>query len=314
MGGTAYTPKDWDTFKTSHGYDKASTTTDHIYSSRIINPDFDPKNFKFRESRDSLDSPKSTPVILGMDVTGSMKPVLDKLAREAMNTLCSEIFKRKPITDPHICTLAIGDVEYDTCPIQATQFETDIRIFEQLEKLFLEEGGGGNNHESYILAWYFAKYRTQTDSFAKRGVKGFIITFGDEECTPRLSDSAIHEFMGDAQSKSFSAKELFEAVTNEWHVFHVILKEGDHARFSFNEVKASWDAAIGKQNVLVLDDYTKLGETIVSLLEVSSGRNIRDVTASWSGDTSVVVGRALKDVTAGDGSKVSASLSLDEAV
>lgn len=263
-----------------------------------MDPMLDPHEFGNRESVDGPDHPESTPLILALDVTGSMSTVLDDLARKGMKVLCEEVYKRRPITDPHICCCGIGDVAMgDRAPFQATQFEADVRIFEQLEKLFLEGGGGGNCFESYILAWYFAKFRTKTDSFAKRGRKGFLFTIGDEEVTPSVSAGDVFKAMGDQLERGMTAKELYDLVSTEWQVYHIIIKQGSHARGFYPEVRKSWDDVIGAQRVVPLDDYTKLGETVVSILEVMAGRSIRDVTESWDGSTSVVVGNALKDVT-----------------
>lgn len=111
MGGGSYSQKDWNTFSTKRRYHDPKTTVNNIYSQSTIDPGFDPKKFTIRESVDSPDNPESTPVIVALDVTGSMNPVLDSMARKGMKTICEEIYNRKPITDPHICTLGIGDVE-----------------------------------------------------------------------------------------------------------------------------------------------------------------------------------------------------------
>jgi hypothetical protein len=296
MGGGSYSTSDWMGFTTKRGYHDPKTTTDKIYSKSSIDKDMDPKNFVIRESVDSNDNPESTPVIIGLDVTGSMSMVLDVMARKGMKTVCEEIYNRKPVTNPHICTLGIGDVEWDTHPFQATQFEADIRIFKQLENIYLEQGGGGNDHESYILAWYFAKYRTKTDSFTKRGKKGFIFTIGDEEITPVIKSDHFNKFFGD-QMSSITAQEMFDIVFPEWNVFHVIVKEGSHARRSFDKVRKSWENVIGEQRTIPLDDHTKIGEVIVSTMEVASGKNIKDVAGSWSGDISVTVLNALNSVS-----------------
>lgn len=301
MGDGSYSVKDWTTFSTSRGYHKSSTTTAHIYSSRGINESLDPKKFKFRESVDGPDNPESTPVIIGLDVTGSMSPVLDSIARKGMKTICEGIYKRKPIPNPHICALGIGDLACDSAPFQATQFEADIRIFEQLEKLYLEGGGGGNNHESYILAWYFAQYRTKTDSFSKRGRKGFIFTIGDEEITPRLGKSELAAHLGGEETRSFGAQELFDIVSMEWNVFHLIIKEGWYASRSFDSVRKSWENVIGPQRTIPLDDYTKAGEVIVSAMEVVSGKSVDEVTGSWDGSTAVTVGNAVKGIVGSGG-------------
>lgn len=300
MGAGSYSDKDWKKFSSSRSYGDPKTTTDHIYARRVLDEALDPRKFTIRESVDSIDNPESTPIIIGQDVTGSMDPVLDAMARTGMKTVCEEIYKRKPVTDPHICTLGIGDVEVDHAPFQATQFEADIRIFEQLEKLYLERGGGGNDFESYILAWYFAKYRTKTDSFGMRGRKGFIFTIGDEEITRRITAEHFRKFLGGEEMRTMTAQELFDMTFPEWNIFHVIVKQGSHASRYYDSVRKSWEDVIGVQRVISLDDHTKIGEVIVSTLEVASGKNLADVTESWSDDTSIVVGAALQSVSIGD--------------
>jgi hypothetical protein len=297
MGSGGYRSKDWDSFSSSRAYHDPGTTTDDIYSHRSLHKDLDPKNFDMRESLDGDDNPNSTPLIVGLDVTGSMDAVLDVIARQGLKTVCEEVYNRKPITDPHICVLGIGDVECDHAPFQATQFEADIRIFQQLEQIYLERGGGGNDHESYILAWYFAKFRTKTDSFSKRGKKGYIFTVGDEEVTPEIPSDAFKTFLNDDDMRSYSASELFDLVYPEWNVFHIIIKQGSHARAAFKDVEKSWHDVIGNQRTIALDDHTKIGEIIVSVLEMASGKSLADTAKSWDGTTSVVVGDALKSLS-----------------
>lgn len=297
MGGGSYTSKDWTTFSSSRKYHDPSTKTRDIYRGSGLDPDLDPKKFSIRESVDGDDNPESTPVIIGLDVTGSMSPVLDSMARKGLKTICEEIYNRNPVTNPHICSLGIGDVECDRAPFQATQFEADIRIFEQLEKLFLEGGGGGNDHESYILAWYFARYRTKTDSFAKRGRKGFIFTIGDEDITPVLKAEYLRRFMGGEDNRDLDPQELFDITFPEWNIFHVIIKEGFNARRRFDDVKKSWDDVIGVQRVIPLDDHTKAGEVIVSAMEIATGKAVGDVVSSWDGDTSIVVSSAVESLS-----------------
>src|SRR5713101_1766112 len=126
-------------------------TTDDIYAARTINKNLDPKGVKIRESRDSADNPQATPIIVAIDVTGSMGIIADVLAREGLGTLFNELIDRKPVTDPHLMFMAVGDANCDAAPLQVSQFEADNRIVEQLTQIFLEHGGGGNNFESYNL-------------------------------------------------------------------------------------------------------------------------------------------------------------------
>lgn len=299
MGSGSYSSKDWSSFSRSRGYHDPKTTTKDIYSHNKIDEALDPKKFSIRESVDSADNSESTPIIIGLDVTGSMAPVLDAMARKGMKIVCEEIYKRKPVTDPHICTLGIGDVECDRYPFQATQFEADVRIFEHLEKLYLEQGGGGNDHESYILAWYFATHRVKSDSFTKRGRKGFIFTMGDEEITQKILSEAFREHLNEGQMPDMTCQELFDLAFPEWEIFHVIIKEGSHASRAFDKVKQSWENVIGVQRTIPLDDHTKIGEVIVSVLEIASGKNLSKVVDSWDGSTGIAVANSLGSVSIG---------------
>ena len=147
-------------------------STDEIYKSRSIDKTLNPLGVAMRESRDSADNPKSTPIIVGLDVTGSMGMISDVIAREGLGVLFNGILDRKPVTDPHIMFMGIGDANCDKSPLQVSQFEADNRIVEQLTMLWLEKGGGGNNFESYNLPWYFAAFHTVHDSMEKRGKRG----------------------------------------------------------------------------------------------------------------------------------------------
>jgi len=154
-------------------------STAQIFTSYDLHEDLDPKGTN-RESRDSDENPESTAIIIGCDVTGSMGFIAENLIREGLGVLFEEIYDRKPVSDPHIMVSAIGDVDSDRVPLQVGQFEADLKITEDLEKVYVEGNGGGNNKESYDLPYYYAAYHTSIDCFEKRNKKGYIFTIGDE--------------------------------------------------------------------------------------------------------------------------------------
>jgi hypothetical protein len=80
MGSGTFDPNAYRTFSAS----TKGKSTDEIYSSRSIHSDLNPLGVKFRESRDGADNPNSTPLIVGIDVTGSMGMIADVLAREGL--------------------------------------------------------------------------------------------------------------------------------------------------------------------------------------------------------------------------------------
>lgn len=276
MGSGTFDPGAYRSFTAS----TAGKTTDDIYSSRSIHKNLNPKGVKVRESRDSADNPNSTPIIVAIDVTGSMGMIADVLAREGLGTLFTELLDRKPVTDPHLMFMAVGDANCDSAPLQVSQFEADNRIVEQLTQIFIEHGGGGNNFESYNFPWYFAATHTVHDSMIKRGKRGYLFTVGDEEAPLNLTKDQIKQFIGDDLEREMSTEEMLAEAQRRYDVFHVIIAEGSHAKSHPDRVRSSWNKLLG-QHVIWLADHKKLAETIVSTIEVVEGRDAKAVTAKF---------------------------------
>lgn len=294
MGSGNWTAQSWTTYSTSH---VANRSTAQIYASTTMKPEFDPKGVT-RESRDSDDHPISTPIIIGLDVTGSMSNILYEVAQQ-LGDLVKEILDRKPVAGPQIAFNAIGDAKCDDCPLQVTQFESDIRIAEQLTQLYFERGGGGNGFESYPLAWYFAANHTSTDNFEKRGKKGFLFTMGDDSYPRSITAREIKEIFGDDVGEDISVEALLNQVSRKYEVFHLCLKQGATYAYSGDGITESWRELMGERAIPVTD-YTKIPQVIVSLLEVMAGKSTEEVVASWDGSTAMVVKTAIEGIAVVD--------------
>ncbi len=266
MGYARWSNDDWNRYSRS----TRGRATEELFGSRGLHPDLDPSRIMVRESRDSDVNPTSTPLILGLDVTGSMGMIADALARKGLGSLIEDILDTQPVTDPHIMVMGIGDAAYDRAPLQVSQFEADIRIAQQLTQLWLEKGGGGNEHESYTLPWYFAATRTETDAWDKRRRKGLLFTVGDEFPPPVLPAAQIKRVLGDEVTQDLRTEDLLAAVQERWTVFHVIIAEGHFARRRLTEVHKRWSSLLG-QRALVLDRHTQLPGLIVRTLEAEAG-------------------------------------------
>lgn len=294
MGFKRWDPNDWTQYSNTHVNNKA--TVGAIYTSTNMDASLDPKGTSMRESCDSAANPNSTAIIIGLDVTGSMGSVLNSMARVGLKTLAEEIYNRKPVSDPHIMFMGIGDVACgDEAPLQVTQFEADIRIAEQLTKIWLEEGGGGNGSESYALAWYSAGMHTRIDCFEKRNKKGFIFTVGDDGPTPHLTRSEIEKVFGYKVEKDLTSEELLTMASRQYEVYHLMLTEGRRA--SDTTVINKWKNLLGER-AIKLTDHTKMGEVIVSILQHAAGIDKATIQKSWDGSTGIVVSQALDGLTA----------------
>lgn len=299
MGGGRFDSNTWSDYATASGYERK--TDDQVFGQRGLAPELDPRGVQMRESRDSIDNPASTPLIVALDVTGSMGKVLGAMARQGLNRLMTEVYDRKPIHDPHVLAMGIGDAEAgDKAPLQITQFEADLRIAQQLEKIWLEKGGGGNHFESYALAWYFAAYHTAIDSFELRATKGYLFTVGDEEPTPSLRAQDIERVFGYRPSpeRDLSATGLLAAASQKWEVYHVIVAEGAEAKANPDRVHGLWAELLG-QRALWLEQHGKLAEVIVSALQAAQGVDYETIAASWDAATAAVVQASRRGISFG---------------
>lgn len=293
MGSARWSPDDWAAYATTtKGRDRGA-----VFASRHLPADFDPKAISIRESVDSDANPSSTPIIVALDVTGSMGEIPHQLVQGNLGTLMQELLDRRPVQDPHLMFMGVGDADYDRAPLQATQFEADIRIAEQLQKLFLEGGGGGNSTESYNLPWYFAATKTSCDAISKRGRKGYLFTVGDEEPPVVLRAQHIRDILGLEAEVDLPSEDVLAMAERSFHVFHVVVEQGSHYRSHADRVRMSWNKLLG-QRVILLSDYTRLAEVIVSTIQMSEGTDKDAVSSSWSNGTDLVVAHALQSLGA----------------
>ena len=285
MGYGAWSSADWKKYSSARISGK---NVADIYSAKYTDPKYDPKNIVVRESFDSEDHPVTTPVMIGLDVTGSMSDLLDITAKK-LGEMVKDILERQPVEGPQIMFCAVGDSICDRSPLQATQFESDIRIASQLTDLWFERGGGGNGFESYPLVWYFAANKTKTDAWEKRQKKGIIFTLGDDGYPEKLTKQEIEKVFGDKVNEDINTRALLAQVSRKYEVFHLMVMD----RRSERTVKLpKWRDLMGERAIAVTD-VKAIPEIIVSLLENIAGRETEDIINSWDGDTQLAVRNAL---------------------
>ena len=283
MGRGSYRASDWAKLRSSIS---TSVSAEEIYANRImaLTPlsDIHSKETEgckqIRESRDSEDSPESTPVIIGFDVTASMGYLAKELALNSMNKIITNLYKEKPISNPHILCAAIGDSRADKYPLQVTQFEADIRIIEQLIDLYLEGGGGGNGGESYNLLWYFAAKHTKADCFEKRSQKGYLFTIGDDASLGNLSPAEIKRIFNDDVPYVLSDEELLRKAGKNYNVFHIVI---ENEQADEEKIFRKWQELMpGRVTVINKKDISFLADLIYAIISVSEGKTANEALKS----------------------------------
>ena len=244
-------------------------STQDVFKVNRLSKVLDPKNI-MRECRDNDEHPNTMPVILALDITGSMGEASVAVAKQ-LGKIMEDIYSDEAVPDVEFCMMAIGDLAYDTTPIQMGQFESDIRIAEQLDAIYFEGCGGGNKYESYTAAWYMGLIHCDLDCW-KRGRKGIIITLGDELPNPYLPMNGRYNGLasatGDKLQDNIETKELLPQVREKFDVYHISVND-PHSSYEYNnrkgEIDKQWRELLGENSYFVCG-LNDLGKTISNIV------------------------------------------------
>ena len=271
MGRGSYTARDWERLRTARSI-TSDASAENLFKNTQMLDKFNPKFISVRESRDNDEHPNSTPIAIGIDVTGSMGYLSESIIKNSLNELMQKLYASNVIPDPQLMFAAIGDAEEDDAPLQVTQFESDIRIAEQLLELWLE-GRGGDTPEDYSLFWYFLAKHTDTDSMKKRGQKGFAFTIGDAPNHPSLSKNAIKKIFNDDVQGELKEKEIIDETLKTYELFHINIS-------SRSEITVIDGRAINVPRDMVF----LLPELIISVICKVKGLNAADILGDLTPD------------------------------
>lgn len=289
MGGGAWTSREWDSYSTRTGIAK-STSVEEVYRTGSVKKIYLPYEIT-RESCDSEEHPESTPIAIGLDVTGSMNSIVHSVAKK-LGDFVGSIYDKKPVKDPQIMFGAIDDYFATDTPLQVTQFESDIRIAEQLTDLKFIGHGAGNGFESYPLFWYFCARHTKLDCFNNRGKKGFLFTMGDDGYPKSMSGQELKDIFGDTVSEGLSTQQVLDEAMQKFEVFHLCFTQG--SSYYESDYK-SWKQLMGSHAIKVTD-WRYLPEIITSIIEVYSGKSFDDILDSFDSDKQMVIKVALQEL------------------
>lgn len=290
MGCGTWTSSNFSSYATARGMSVSSTgaildnlNAQEMFQQRWIARELDPKGV-IRECCDSEEHPNTKPVILALDVTGSMGGAAVKVAKE-LNVIMTSLYEKVP--DVEFLIMGIGDLACDNAPIQASQFESDIRIAEQLDKIYFEGGGGGNMYESYTAAWDFALNQCKLDCW-DRGQKGIIITLGDEPLNPYLPGAALSKVTGRNIQGDIETYDLYKEVIQKYDVYHLAVDDSETSyRWHKNNIRSSFGRYLDDDHLQVVN-MNNLAAAIVDIvvntianMEAQSTNVDSDGAISW---------------------------------
>jgi hypothetical protein len=211
-------------------------------------------NEKIIDPRKRVRSESKHPLIIAVDVTGSMA------------SWPAQIFDRLPLLyntltqyreDLEICFAAIGDAACDQWPLQVTSFASGYDL-EQLLGALYGEGGGGDAPESYGL---FAQWVGTHVEAPNAEDAPFLIVFGDIHMHARIPAGQIQHYLGD-QAGDVDAIQAWNRVCERWNTWF-LRRPGGKAG---DVVDQMWGRAIGAQKVFHIQDEERAVDYAMGLI------------------------------------------------
>lgn len=284
MGSGSWTTASFVNYATTRGYDTdsrgvvtGSYSNQEMFKAKNIDAALDPKGV-IRECCDNEEHPNTLPVILALDVTGSMGQTAVEIAKR-LNEIMTKLYGQ--IKDVEFMIMGIGDLAYDNYPIQASQFESDIRIAEQLDKIYFEFGGGGNCFESYTAAWYFGSRHTKLDCW-NMGKKGVIITIGDERLNPYLPVSGRRSGLGittgDTLQADVETKDLYMETSEKFDIYHINVNHRDG--YDQRGIVESFSEYLDDNHFRTINRLDDIADEIVKIVVAAAENNEPVVVSS----------------------------------
>jgi len=188
---------------------------------RAVHDALNPFGVTVRESRDTDEHPQSLAIAVLFDVTGSMGGV-PRVLQTKLPGLLGLILRKGYVADPQIMFGAIGDATCDRAPLQIGQFESDNRMDDDLGRIVLEGGGGGQRTESYELAMYFMARHTDLDCVNRRGRRGYLFIIGDEMPYGFVKPAEVRRVIGDDIAEPIPVGAMVAELTQTYNVYFIL--------------------------------------------------------------------------------------------
>jgi len=238
---------------------------------RKVHDFLNPLNVKFRESCDSDEHPLSRAIAVCFDVTGSMGRI-PRVLQTKLIGLLAMLLSKGYVQDPQIMFAGVGDATCDFAPLQVSQFESDNRMDEHLNNLYLEGGGGGQVTESYELAMYWFARHTKIDCWLKRKDRGYLFLIGDESYYPMVKRDEVRKVIGDTLQEDIPVAKIVIELQEMYDVY--MIRPLNAAHGTDDRVRRSWVELLG-ENVIQVEDMDTICEVIAGRIGLAEG--VRDL-------------------------------------
>jgi hypothetical protein len=234
-----------------------------------------------------IESESELPIVLMLDVTGSMKKwpelILEKLPvwyAESNFTVQGltpdEVEKRKKngqsIDDKiELSIVAVGDVEHDRYPLQVTDFKKSGQLVKAINSIYPEGGGGGNAKESYELAAYYLLNHCKTPKVLP-GMKPLLIVAGDEGFYAHVKKDEVKQLIGDETEGSPHSRDVWKELAKKFDVYVLRPETGSYDASTYKAIHEQWAGAFGAQRVMKMHEPNRIVDCMIGIAAYASSQ------------------------------------------
>jgi len=268
---------------------KVASTGDYSDISELL----DPKKLKngMRESCFAEGFEDATPMVVGIDCTGSMQDVPGQV-RDSIPTLMDITIEKGLSDHPNVMFIGLDDEHYVTnAAFQISQFETGHdELLSALNDLVIPGRGGSNSGEAYHLFFYALANHTKLECFDRDGEKGFAFLICDEQpyydhhsplkygTTPDVAKDVF----GDSIQAEVSMLDSLKKTAERYHVF--ILRPHHTSNGTNMGISKKWqdllsEAGINPQHVIEVEKTENLVSTMVLAMSRIKGADTTEVVS-----------------------------------
>jgi hypothetical protein len=289
MGGSSYDSKAYSGAVhalRSSGTTFARSSTASATGIRNIAEILDPRklNKGIRESCFAPGFNDATPVVIGIDGTGSMSRV-PHVIQEKLPELIEMMVEQGISDHPNLMFMCFDDetvTKPDAC-FQMSQFEIDAaKLIESLNEMIIPGAGGGNAGESYHITFYALAHHTRIESFERDGQKGFFFLICDEQPYFDSGDPGVRgmtpalakEIFGDTIQHEIPMLQSVRDAAEKYHIF--VLRPHHTSHGKDQRIGAQWrdlldKAGVNPQNVIDVEETDALITVMTTLMARING-------------------------------------------
>jgi hypothetical protein len=219
-----------------------------------------------------IESKCESPVVINLDVTGSNIEFAN-IVYDKAPMLFGQIEQQGYLKDFDICFSATGDANSDRYPIQVCDFGAGIKLDDELKKLSLEGGGGGQEMETYELSAYYFAHKCEM----KKAKIPFMFFIVDEAPYGKVNKGFIETHIGDTVGEDIDSKQVFRDLFKTFKGNVYVFQNNYSGRgygSTTRKIENEWKQILGKTNeshLIHITEEKSIIDLILGVIAMVSG-------------------------------------------